>query len=752
MKLSIIIPVYREEKNIETTLNRIQKNVRTPHEILLIYHYKTDPTVKVIQKYMKKHKGHTIRLLQNANKSNNRVMKSIKMGFENAKGNARVVLMADLSDDITQIDTMYRLFEKGYDIVCASRYMKGGKKIGGPIVKTFLSRLAGLTLHYFFHIPTHDATNAFKLYNSKIFNKITVESVGGFEYSMEIILKAHSLGYKITEIPTVWVDRMEGSSNFKILAWIPEYLKWYINAYVLLFVKKNRFNWKLLLLLILLALASFWQNFSFYFFQDDYQFMWYALYHPFSFFLTFRHPGTPLEAILLTPIFGFHSWLWELTGIGIKVATAYLTGVFIHKITQSKIAGMLTSIFFVVSPAGMYAINAFNYHVPALALLFILLSLISLVTSLQEKKKAIWKFVVFLFAAFFLDPARVVPIFFIIPFLLLLFSKSKNSIYVKKFLQKFLLILVVVGAPLFLFWYVVVSKGAGTQFEVFLKGMLTNPKVMITKTKDIGNFAATITNLFFDFVYGLQPTIPKYETAQYSRTFGILGVGIFASALGSFVYFLKKKKSSFGIISFLIFWTYIFYLPNFLAEPRAPMTSINHYLFISSVGSIGLTAYLLTLLKKKWLLIFLSMCFVVLNIYKANTLLFLQYPYRSTFFIEKAWKTIVQTAPKKEVNDLFYFSGDTQWANYSILAFGPYHYLLSQQNSNISYSPLLITDERYAMSLICAQQKGSMQKQIPLSHVYAWNVISPGTLVENSTEQKKRFRKVSEEWNCSISE
>jgi len=230
VKLSIIIPVYREEGNIRKTLERIEKNVKTPHEILLIYHYSTDPTVKVIKEYMRSHKKNTIRLLQNSDESKNRVMHSIKLGFAKAKGDSVVVLMADLSDDISQIDRMYSLFEEGYDIVCASRYMKSGKKIGGPFLKTFLSKAAGFSLYYFFHIPTHDSTNAFKLYSRKIFKTITVESTGGFEYSLEIILKAHRQGYKITEIPTVWRDRISGSSNFRLREWLPNYIKWYVSA------------------------------------------------------------------------------------------------------------------------------------------------------------------------------------------------------------------------------------------------------------------------------------------------------------------------------------------------------------------------------------------------------------------------------------------------------------------------------------------------------------------------------------------
>lgn len=231
MKLSILIPVYHEEKNIEKTLSKIEKNVTSSHEILILFDNKDDPTLVISRQYIKIHTKKNIRLIIESQHRKVKVMDKIKTGIKKSKGKALVVLMADLSDDISQIDEMYGFFLHGFDIVCGSRYMKGGKKIGGPLLKTFLSMTAGLTLFYFFQIPTHDSTNAFKLYSKKIFKKIKIESTGGFEYSLEIVLKAYKAGYKITEIPTVWRDRVSGASNFKILHWIPQYLKWYMRAF-----------------------------------------------------------------------------------------------------------------------------------------------------------------------------------------------------------------------------------------------------------------------------------------------------------------------------------------------------------------------------------------------------------------------------------------------------------------------------------------------------------------------------------------
>lgn len=227
MKVSIVIPVFNEEKNIGKVIKKIESSIKTSHQILIVYDFKNDPTCKVVEKYVKASKHKNILLIKNSVGSGRGVMNAIKTGLKKAKSETIVVTMADLCDDVSQIDEMYQLIEGGYDIVCASRYMPGGKKIGGPLLKTFLSRLAGLTLHYIYKLPTHDATNAFKMYKKKIFDEIQIESTGGFEYSLEIVLKAFKKGCKITEIPTVWKDREAGKSNFKLLKWLPNYIKSY---------------------------------------------------------------------------------------------------------------------------------------------------------------------------------------------------------------------------------------------------------------------------------------------------------------------------------------------------------------------------------------------------------------------------------------------------------------------------------------------------------------------------------------------
>lgn len=123
---------------------------------------------------------------------------------------------------------MYEAFNsENNDIVVASRFMKGGSMKGCPLLKSILVRLASSTLYFFSSIPVKDASNGFRLFSRKLINSVTIESKLGFAYSLELLAKCNRMGLKIKEVPAQWEERDEGSSRFKILKWLPDYLKWY---------------------------------------------------------------------------------------------------------------------------------------------------------------------------------------------------------------------------------------------------------------------------------------------------------------------------------------------------------------------------------------------------------------------------------------------------------------------------------------------------------------------------------------------
>ena len=139
--------------------------------------------------------------------------------------------MADGSDDPRQIDDLVRLVERGVVVACASRYMSGGQQVGGPAFKSFLSKTAGRSLHLLARVGTSDATNSFKAYSTDFVRTVGIESRAGFAMGIELTAKARRLRLPVAEIPTIWLEREQGVSNFKVASWIPGYLRWYRFAF-----------------------------------------------------------------------------------------------------------------------------------------------------------------------------------------------------------------------------------------------------------------------------------------------------------------------------------------------------------------------------------------------------------------------------------------------------------------------------------------------------------------------------------------
>ncbi len=222
-KLDIIVPTYFEQENIENVVKGIEKYVRTPHLINVVIQDKKDPTIPIVTQLKK-----TISPLRILYTDNGKgMLYALKTGMEKSKSPIVLITMADLSDDPRDIDKMVAKIDDGYDLVCAARYIKGGKHIGGPFIKGFLSYAGCKTLRFFTGIPTNDATNAFKCFKRTILKDIEIESEEGFALPLELVVKAYRKGFAITEIPTLWRDREKGRSKFSIWRNIGFYLRWY---------------------------------------------------------------------------------------------------------------------------------------------------------------------------------------------------------------------------------------------------------------------------------------------------------------------------------------------------------------------------------------------------------------------------------------------------------------------------------------------------------------------------------------------
>ncbi len=226
IELSIVLPVYNEGEAVELVLRGLSAAVTTPHELVVVYDFDADTTLPVVTRLESEIPG--LRALRNDLGPG--VLNAMKAGIAGTSAAFVLISMADGSDEPRVVDPMVALARAGADVVAASRYMRGGHQIGGPRFKRLLSRTAGLTLHWFAGVPTHDPTNNFKLYSRRFLESVTIESTAGFELALELTVKATIADLRIAEVATTWRDRTAGQSHFKLRRWLPHYLHWYTRA------------------------------------------------------------------------------------------------------------------------------------------------------------------------------------------------------------------------------------------------------------------------------------------------------------------------------------------------------------------------------------------------------------------------------------------------------------------------------------------------------------------------------------------
>lgn len=227
LAISVVIPAYNEGESIVPVLDRIFDAVQSECEILVVVDFEQDTTVPVLQAYSE----HEPRLKAVVSTYGRGPANAIRYGIDQVTNPVVVVTMADGSDDPRQIDALARLVERGVVVAAASRYCASGQQVGGPLGKSLLSRTAGTSLGLLARVGTRDATNSFKAYSTEFIREVGIDSRSGFEIGLELTAKARRLRRPVAEVPTIWLDRTDGQSNFKLAEWIPRYLRWYRFAF-----------------------------------------------------------------------------------------------------------------------------------------------------------------------------------------------------------------------------------------------------------------------------------------------------------------------------------------------------------------------------------------------------------------------------------------------------------------------------------------------------------------------------------------
>ena len=224
--LSVVIPVYHEGDNVLEVYQRFVAEAGPFGEMIFVWDTPDDPTIPFLDQL----RAADPRVVSLHNTLGRGVLNALRAGIAAARGRAILVATGDLSDELSIVPQLMAHWREGATVVCPSRYMPGGRQEGAPWLKSLLSRLAGLSLYAIGALPVRDPTNNFKLYDAAFLKSVTIESGRGFELALELTVKAHELGGKVVETPTHWRERSQGQSRFKLIQWLPGYLKWYFRA------------------------------------------------------------------------------------------------------------------------------------------------------------------------------------------------------------------------------------------------------------------------------------------------------------------------------------------------------------------------------------------------------------------------------------------------------------------------------------------------------------------------------------------
>jgi len=227
-RISIVMPVRDEPDNISDCLARLVHALAgTEYELLICYDTDDDSTLPAIESAVVK----PDRIVLVKNELGAGPSFAMRAGLARASGDVLVTTMADLSDPPEIILLMANeVRQRHADVVSGSRYMRGGKQVGGPPLKSFLSRAAGVSLYFLSGIGTHDATTNFRAFSRRLIDCVRIESGRAFSFGLELTIAAHLLGFRVTEVPSTWTERHAGESRFRLGPWLPQYLRFYARA------------------------------------------------------------------------------------------------------------------------------------------------------------------------------------------------------------------------------------------------------------------------------------------------------------------------------------------------------------------------------------------------------------------------------------------------------------------------------------------------------------------------------------------
>ncbi|MEK6571167.1 MAG: polyprenol monophosphomannose synthase [Bacteroidota bacterium] len=222
----VIIPTYNEAENVKSIIPAIL-TVNADVEVLVVDDNSPDGTAEVVEEMMESNSR--IHLIKRNEKMG--LGTAYVAGFKYAIEHCFDFVFemdADSSHDAQEIPNFLSKMNS-FDLVIGSRYRDGVRVLNWPVRRLLLSYFANVYTQIITGLPLKDATGGFKCFRRKVLESIGLDSVksNGYSFQIEVSYKAWKKGFRLLEIPVVFVDRRVGTSKMsKSIVWEAVFMVW----------------------------------------------------------------------------------------------------------------------------------------------------------------------------------------------------------------------------------------------------------------------------------------------------------------------------------------------------------------------------------------------------------------------------------------------------------------------------------------------------------------------------------------------
>jgi dolichol-phosphate mannosyltransferase len=211
----IIIPTYNEAENIEKLITKIS-DIDSDFQIIIVDDNSPDGTAELAQN-INQFCGNIFVICRSGKLGiGSAILDGMKKALSFPNCEHIITMDADLSHDPKDIPRLLDEVDNA-DLVQGSRYIQGGRIVGWTLYRKFISRVANFLYRYLFNLSRHEITTYFRLYSRRCAEAIVQNvSTRSYEFALSSMLVAHDHGFKVKEVPIIFVNRVQGKSKTKI--------------------------------------------------------------------------------------------------------------------------------------------------------------------------------------------------------------------------------------------------------------------------------------------------------------------------------------------------------------------------------------------------------------------------------------------------------------------------------------------------------------------------------------------------------